>query len=172
MTLAFFLLEGGLLDPHTGTIFWVLVTFLIVSGLLYKLAWKPITTALEERERRIDMAIRKAEESKEEAAKVMARFDQILTEANEKADAIIKDARQAAEKIRHDSMAKTKEETEKLIASAKAEIERDRYAMVTNLKAEMVGIIIQIAEKVIDSNLTDDKNKSLITKEIDSLSKN
>lgn len=172
MILALFLLEGGLLDPHTGTIFWVLVTFLIVSGLLYKLAWKPITTALEERERRIDMAIRKAEESKEEAAKIMARFDQILTEANEKADAIIKDARQASEKIRHDGLVKTKEETEKLIEAARAEIERDRFAMVTNLKAEMVGIIIQIAEKVIDSNLTDEKNKTLITKEIDLLSKN
>ncbi|MCK6602355.1 MAG: F0F1 ATP synthase subunit B [Bacteroidetes bacterium] len=169
---AFFLLSGGLLDPHTGTIFWVFVTFVLLVFILQKFAWKPIITALEERQSRIEDSFKKAEESNKEAARIMAKFDQIVAEATEKADIIVRSARDTSEKIKADTLHKTKEEADKLIENAKAEIERERAAMVTELRQEMVGIILAVSEKVIEANLDTDKNRTLINQSLDHLSKN
>ncbi|RYE90198.1 MAG: F0F1 ATP synthase subunit B, partial [Cytophagaceae bacterium] len=50
-----------IVTPELGLIFWQLVIFLLVLFLLAKFAWKPILTALHEREDSIDQALRMAE---------------------------------------------------------------------------------------------------------------
>lgn len=172
MNILGFLLNGGLLDPHVGTIFYVVIIFIILLVILGKFAWKPILNGLEEREKRIEESIRKAEESNKEAAQVMAKFDQIISDANLKADQIIKASKEAAEKVKVEMLEKSKAEAEKILENAKAEIERDRRTMMQHMKAELVDITIQVAEKLIDSNLNDEKNKSLAAKSIESISKN
>lgn len=167
---AFFLLEGGLLDPHIGTIFWVFVTFLLLVFILQRFAWKPIIRALEERQAKIEDSFKKAEESNREAARIMAQFDQIVAEATEKADVIVKSARDSAEKIKAETLHRTKMEADKLIESAKAEIDQQRNSMVLELRQEMVGIIISVAGKVIETNLNDEKNRTLVNNAIQNLS--
>jgi len=165
-------LEGGLLDPHIGTIVYVIITFLILLFILGKFAWKPILNGLEEREKRIADAIKKAEDSNKEASEIMAKFDQIIADANAKADQSIRSGKEAAERIRHELVEKAKADAAKLIENAKAEIERDRIAMMQEMKSELVNITISVAEKIIDSNLNDEKNKALAIKSIESFSKN
>lgn len=167
---ALILLEGGLLDPHVGTIFWVFITFLLLVFILQRYAWKPILHALEERQSRIEESFKKAEESNKEAARIMAQFDQIVAEASEKADVIVRSARDSAEKIKAETLHKTKEEADKLIATAKAEIDQQRNSMVLELRQEMVGIIISVAGKVIETNLNDEKNRTLVNNAIQNLS--
>ena len=164
--------EAGLLDPHVGTIVYVIITFLILLFILGKFAWKPILNGLEEREKRIADAIKKAEDSNKEASEIMAKFDQIIADAQAKADQSIRSGKEAAERIRHELVEKAKADAAKLIENAKAEIERDRIAMMQELKSELVNITISVAEKIIDSNLNDEKNKALAIKSIESFSKN
>lgn len=166
------LLAGGLLDPHGGTVFWVLITFLLLLFILYKMAWKPILDGLEGREKQIEAALKKAEDSNKEAAEIMAKFDGIIADANHKADAIVKNSRETAEKLRVELTEKAQVEAEKMIETAKKEIEQDRATMMQEMKSEIVSIIMQVSEKVVDSSLNTEKNKELVHREIEAFSKN
>ena len=52
---------GALLQPEIGTIFWTLVTFLIMLGILRRFAWKPLLGAIDAREKSIRDALQQAE---------------------------------------------------------------------------------------------------------------
>jgi F-type H+-transporting ATPase subunit b len=42
---------GSLLDVNPGLIIWTILTFLLLLIILKKIAWKPILTALDKREK-------------------------------------------------------------------------------------------------------------------------
>ena len=65
---------GSLLDVNTGLIVWTILTFLILLFILKKIAWKPILTALDQREKDIKDSLEKAEQAKEDAQKILAAF--------------------------------------------------------------------------------------------------
>ena len=53
-----------LVTPGIGLLFWMLLAFSIVLVLLKKFAWKPILTALKDREDSIQSALDKADEAR------------------------------------------------------------------------------------------------------------
>ena len=65
----------GLITPDYGLLVWMLISFGLVLFVLKKFAWKPILNGLEEREKRIADAIKKAEDSNKQASEIMAKFD-------------------------------------------------------------------------------------------------
>ena len=56
-----------LLSPNLGTIFWTVLTFILLILFLKKLAWKPILKVLDDRENRIKSSLYQAEQDKKEA---------------------------------------------------------------------------------------------------------
>ncbi len=64
--------KGGLLSPHGGLMFWTLAIFLVLWFILTKFAFKPITAAVEAREKALEDAIVAAKVDREEAAKILA----------------------------------------------------------------------------------------------------
>ena len=79
-----------LVTPDPGLFIWSTVAFLILLVLLRKFAWKPITEALNERERSIEDALSKAEMAKEEMAKLTSENEQLLKQARAERDLILK----------------------------------------------------------------------------------
>ncbi|MCJ7554746.1 MAG: F0F1 ATP synthase subunit B, partial [Ignavibacteriaceae bacterium] len=63
--------SGGLLSVNTGLAFWTTLTFLILLFILGKFAWKPILTALKQREDAIKDSLEQAEKAKDEAKKIL-----------------------------------------------------------------------------------------------------
>ena len=57
-----------LVTPGIGLLFWMLFAFSIVLVLLKRFAWKPILTALKEREDRIQDSLAQAEETRQKTA--------------------------------------------------------------------------------------------------------
>ena len=57
---------AGLLEPAVGLIFWTSITFLLLLVLLGKFAWKPILSALDEREKGIADSLTSAEKVRSE----------------------------------------------------------------------------------------------------------
>ena len=70
--------EGGgssLIEPQLGTIFWTLVTFIVLAFVLGRFAWKPLIGALDEREQGIRSSIDQARTDREEAEKLLHMED-------------------------------------------------------------------------------------------------
>jgi F-type H+-transporting ATPase subunit b len=93
------LLSNSLITPSVGLVVWQTVTFLVVLFLLSKFAWKPIMAALSDREKSIEDALGAAEAAKTEMAQLTASNAELLKEARNERDKILKDAKTAADKM-------------------------------------------------------------------------
>ena len=70
-----------LLSPDSGTIFWTVLTFILLLLILKKYAWKPILKTLEDRENKIKVALYQAEQDQKEAAKFLEEQKTLLDKA-------------------------------------------------------------------------------------------
>ncbi len=159
---ALLILEGGLLSPNPGLIFWTFLTFLILLFVLRATAWKPIIGALNEREKSIQEAIDRAEQAKAEAEKILAENKAVLAKAEREADRIIQESKVAAEKLRADITEKAKAESRKMIDDAKAEITVEKQRALIALRDEVADLAIKSAEMIIRHNLNAEIHKNII----------
>lgn len=153
-----------LLTPSPGLIFWMLLVFGILVFVLAKFAWKPILTAVKEREDSIDSALRMAEETRAEMAKLKADNDRIIAEARLERDKIIRDAKNASDNLLAEARNKAITEGEKIIADAREAIQQEKTALVAQMKKDVAAFSIEIAEKVLRKELADKKaQESLVS---------
>lgn len=157
------ILMSPLLNPSYGLIIWTLVAFLTVLFLLKKFAWKPILKALKEREDFIQNALDSAEKAKEEMKALQSNNERILNEARVERDLMLKDARDIREKMIAEAKGIASKEGERLLKSARENIQNEKMAAITELKNQVATLSIEIAEKILKSELSsDEKQKSLV----------
>lgn len=163
---------GSLVDVNPGVAFWTLITFLILLFILKKFAWKPILTALEQRENAIRESLEKAEKAKDDAQKVLDQNQINLAKAEEESKQIINQSRAYAEKLKEQIMQESKVQAKKMIEEAAAEIERKKDAAFDELKNQVVEIAINAAEKILRENLDKETQKKIVNKYIGEITKN
>ncbi|MCW3083172.1 MAG: synthase subunit [Bacteroidetes bacterium] len=153
-----------LVKPSIGLIFWMVVSFSIILFLLKKFAWKPILGMIKEREQSIENALASAEKAKEEMKLLQSSNERILAEARSERDAMLKEAREIREKMIADSKGIASKEGERLLASARENIQNEKNAAITELKNQVAALSIEIAEKILKSELSsDEKQKTLVS---------
>lgn len=145
--------------PHSGTVIWMLISFLAVFFLLKKFAWKPILNALKLREESIENALKSAEETKIEMSNLQARSEKILAEAKLERDKIIKEARELKDGIVNDAKVHASAEADKIIESVKNTIKTEKEAAVNEIKEQSATLAIYIAEKLLQEKLSGDANQ-------------
>lgn len=162
-----------LIKPGLGLIFWMLISFGILLFILGKYAWKPITKALKEREQTIDSALHAADKAKEEMEKLKFDNKVLLKEAKEDRDAILRDARKVRDKIIDEARDKANDEANRIVENAKERIENEKMAAMTDLKNQIASLSIDIAEKILQKELSDEqKQKTYVQKLIDEVTFN
>ena len=148
-----------------GLFFWQSLIFIGLILLLRKFAWKPILDAVNERETSIKDAMNSAEEAKKEMASIQEDNQKVLKEARAEREALLKDARSNGVDIVTQAKVEAKVEADKIIAQAQESIQNEKRAAITELKNQVAQISLDIAEKVIDSELeSKDKQSKLIDK--------
>ncbi len=145
-----------LLTPSLGLIFWQLVAFLALLFILGKFAWRPILDALKARENSIAEALAAAENAKKEMANLKAENEQLLNDARKERDKILKEASEIANKIKDEARTSANKEGDKIIADARAMINTEKQAMLSDVKQQVADLSIQIAEKILREKLSDD----------------
>lgn len=164
--------KGGLLDVNPGLIFWTAVTFIILLLILKKVAWKPILTALDERENYIKNSLAKSEQARDEAEKLLKENKANLDRAESEAQKIVAQGREFAEKLKNQIISESKNEAKKIIDEASAEIKRKNDEAMENLKGQIAQIAVEAAEKILKENLDRNKQIDIANKYIDELPKN
>ncbi|MAV79702.1 MAG: ATP synthase F0 subunit B [Flavobacteriaceae bacterium TMED171] len=136
-----------------GLFFWQLFIFIGLVLLLKKFAWKPILDAVNERETSIKNAINAAEEAKNEMASIQVNNQKFLKEALSEREVLLKEARTNGDEIVAQAKTEAKAEADKIIALAQESIQNEKRAALNELKNQVAQISLDIAEKVIDSEL-------------------
>lgn len=136
-------------------IFWTTTIFVIFFFLLAKFAWKPILGAVKSREESINNALASAEAARKDMHNLQADNQRILQEARLERDAMIKEAREIKEKMIADAKALAAEQGDKMIEQAKATINSEKNAAMAELKNQVAGLSLEIAEKLLKNELSD-----------------
>ena len=150
-------------DFSVGLFFWQSLLFIALILLLKKFAWGPILSAVEEREEGIKEALESAEKAKKEMENLNADNERILTEARLERDALLKEAREIKNAIISEAKDIANLESDKILTSAKEQISNEKMKAITELKNTVGDLSIDIAEKVLKSELQDkEKQKALV----------
>ncbi len=152
-----------LVKPEFGLIFWMVISFGLIMLILKKFAWKPILNMLHEREASIQNALDAAENAKEEMKALQSSNEKILADARNERDQLLKDAREIREKMIVDAKGIATKEGERMLTIARENIQNEKMAAITELKNQVATLSIEIAEKILKSELSsDEKQKSLV----------
>ena len=152
-----------LVKPEFGLIFWMVISFGLIMLILRKFAWKPILTMLHEREASIQDALDSAEKAKEEMKALQSSNEKILADARNERDQLLKDAREIREKMIADAKGIATKEGERMLTIARENIQNEKMAAITELKNQVATLSIEIAEKILKSELSsDEKQKTLV----------
>lgn len=167
-----FILAADLLSPNAGLIFWKALVFGLLLFLLYKFAWKPITTALLTREETIDSSIKRAEHALAEARQIQQENERARREADADAQRIMREAKDTADRLRNEEVEKTRAEIRRLKEQAEADIEREKQSALEELRDEVAALAISAAEKILRENLDAGRQRKLVDQFIEELPKN
>jgi F-type H+-transporting ATPase subunit b len=146
--------------------------FLLLLLILKKVAWKPILTALDERETKIKESLELAEKVKQDAAIMIEENKKSMAKADEAAQKVLAESRAYAEQVKNQLLEQSKVQAEKMIADAALEIDRKKQEAFTELKNQVAEISIEIAEKLLQKNLDAGKQKEIIDSYIKDIRKN
>lgn len=138
-----------MLQLEPGMLVWTWITFVAVLLVLWKVAWKPLLGAVESRENRINDSLQKAENARAEAEKLLAQQQEKLAAAQQEIQAMIKEARQTAEKMRADLLEQARLEAEKVKQRARSDIEKERDMMLVSLKQEVADLVLETTAKLV-----------------------
>ena len=87
----------------------------------------------------------------------------ILREAKAERDAILKEAREIKDGIIAEAKAQATVEADKVMSSAREQINNEKIAAITELKNQVADLSIDIAEKILKSELKDNtKQKEMV----------
>ena len=160
---------GGLMSVQTNLMFWTLIIFAIVYWVLSRFAFKPITAAVEAREKALEEAIEGAKRDREEAAKLLQQHHATIEAARGEAQKLIADGRAVAEKMRGELIEQTRKEQQDMLERARREIDAEKDKAVAQLRKEAVDLALAGASKVIEQNLESEKNRKLVESYLASL---
>ena len=147
---------------NTGMIFWTIIVFLILVGVLWRWGWPALLKMVEERETKIARQLAEAEKANAEAARLLEQHKQALHKARAEAQEMLTTAKSVAQKEREQLLAKTREEQEALLERARREIGAEKEKAIRELRAEAVDLSIAAASKLVESNLDSEANRRLV----------
>ena len=153
-----------LVTPGIGLLFWMLLSFTILLLLLKKFAWKPILSALKDREKSIEEALHAAEKTKQETLRIQQSNEQLLQEALNQRIEMLKEVRKLEESILSEAKKEADINAKRIMDEAKIHIENEKKAAIEEIKNTVVDLSVVIEEKLIKQQLANDKNqKDLIS---------
>ena len=146
----------SILTPDLGLLFWMMIAFLVVFGVLAKFGFPAITNMVEERKAYIDESLRKAHEANEKLQNIQKESEQILQDARERQAQILKEAAATRDTLVSQAQEKAREEGARIISDARAQIEAEKQSAISDIRAQVASLSVEIAEKILRQNLKGD----------------
>ena len=146
----------SILTPDLGLLFWMLLAFLVVFFVVAKFGFPAIIGMVEDRKRYIDESLQKAHEASERLANIQKEGESMLQEARQKQAQILKEAAETRDAIVAQAQEKAREEGNRLISEAKGEIESQKQAAISEIRAQVAELSVKVAEKILRKELASD----------------
>jgi F-type H+-transporting ATPase subunit b len=153
--------------PEINEVIWGAVGFFTVLGFMMWKGVPAIKATMAARSERIAGDLSAAEAQKAEAAAVLSQYQAQLADSRTESARIIEEARQAADGVKADLVAKANADVADMRAKAAADIEAAKVQAIADLRGEVTALAIGAAEQVVGRNLDQATNAALVEAYID-----
>ncbi|NDB01654.1 MAG: F0F1 ATP synthase subunit B [Betaproteobacteria bacterium] len=126
-----------------------MIVFALLVLFTMKFVWPPITTALDERVRKIADGLAAADKAKAELSSANKRVEAELASSRTETAARLADAERRGQTIIEDAKLKAAEEAGKIIAAAKAEAEQQTIKARETLREQVAALAVKGAEQIL-----------------------
>ena len=148
--------------PAGNELVWGTVSFVVLFVLMAKLAFPAVRKTMEARSERIRESLDTAEKAKQDAESVLTEYQAQLADAKNESNRIIEEARQTAETLRRDLMAKAESEAAEVRRRATEEIQVAKERAMAELRSQMTALTLELTERVVKANIDRDRNTALV----------
>lgn len=160
-----------LILPATAELAYGAIAFVVVLVLVSRFAMPKLNELLDERAASIQGQMEEAETARREAAAEKAEFEAQLADARSEGNRVIEEAKQTAEQLRRDIVAKAEEEAEAIKARAQAEADQERERLVSELRGEVGRLSVELAGRIVGKELDASAHDDLVDEYITRLSR-
>lgn len=129
--------------------------FIVLSVIIYKLAFKPVLKIMDERKATIEKGLADADEASKKLAQSQETASAQIAAAAKEASEILAKTREDAKFLLEKSAKDAADKAAEIIKAANQEIETDRLKMKSELKAELAGLLVKTTEALLKENLDD-----------------
>jgi len=151
-----------MLNLNIPTIVWEVINFLILTGLLYFLLFKPI-------QRRVNQRAEEKQQQKEEITRQLAQaeglrkeLDERLENVDEQVEEILGEARERMKEIRQSTIENAHQEAERIMKAASSEAVQLQEKAVKDHMEEVLNTIRKVSQRVIRETAPDEVHDQLV----------
>lgn len=165
--------SGGLeiLLPPVNELVAGIIAFAVVFFFVWRYAAPAINRMLEQRQEAISGQLDEAEKAKAEAESLLADYKGQLAEARAEGNKIIEEARESAEQMKADIIAKAEADAEQIRARAREEAEGEKARALADARSQVGDISIDLAGKIVGESLDQESHQALIDRYLADLEK-
>jgi F-type H+-transporting ATPase subunit b len=147
------------------------VNFLILAYIFKRFLYKPILNVFKEREEKIKAGLENAEKAKLALDKAGLDRDAMLKETKAEAGAIIENTKKLAEEMRQEFAAKSKAESDKMIAEAKQQAQSEMKKMEKEIKGMSLDLSGKLLNEVIGKLFTEEEKQKILKRALEDIKK-
>jgi F-type H+-transporting ATPase subunit b len=162
----------NLLAVNPGLIIWTMITFVLVMIVLWLFAWKPIATALDSRNTRIEDDLKKSEDLRKEAESLLKGYESRIDSAHKEVADMLDSARKDAESAKARILAEAQKEASAQRDRATHDIDQIRLKAVKEIQDLAVDISIQLLSRVMKGGLKESEHREIVLQELKNLKSN
>ncbi|WP_342319567.1 F0F1 ATP synthase subunit B [Corynebacterium mayonis] len=152
--------EPSILLPPMYDVVWSLVVFIVIFLLFWKFVLPKFQEVLAEREDRIKGGIERAQVAQAEAKAALEKNNAELAEARAEAAEIREAARERGKEIEAQARANAEVEAARILEAGEKQLQASREQVVSELRNEMGQNSINLAERLLGTELSDSTRRS------------
>jgi F-type H+-transporting ATPase subunit b len=152
----------NVLSLEPGSVLWTIITFLIIVWLIGKFGWKPILSGLKAREDSIRQDLETAKSEREKSEEMLQQYQAAMAGAKKESAEIIQRAQESATGVIEEARAKSREDSQREVERAKAEIERLSESAKLELRKHVADLTAQATTRLIGKVVDPKQHEQLI----------
>lgn len=152
----------GSLHLELGTMLVQLIAFLILLWLVRIFAMKPAMKIMNDRQAYIENQISSAEQTRDEAHRLVEEQKKILADAKKEAYNLIESAKAQKDREASEILKAAQQRAERVIQEAAAEIENEKVKAIAELREQVGTLSVMLASKILEKELNAAQQQKMI----------
>ncbi|MBQ7468718.1 MAG: F0F1 ATP synthase subunit B [Bacteroidales bacterium] len=150
----------NLVTPDSGLLFWMVLIFLVVLGILWKFGFPMITGMVEKRTAHIDESLRLAREAEERMKGLAQEQKELIEKTRVQQSQMLKEATATKDAIVAKAQEEARQQAEIIIEKARVEIAAEKESAMREIRRDVAALSIQVAEKILRDRLAPEQRQA------------